>query len=347
MDKPIKKLSSFKKLPKAPPPSQPTMHSPGLMKPGTVLTDIEMEGLKKLGIVTDTSKLPSNIAEKVHAVISESKNISLPDVPVLKVPDAVPFEDIPEEKKKEIMDFIAKANADATAPKAAPAPPMTNPDLFPKPLIIDDLDEVTTKSTEPVIETPHVHNDSGLLDKDKVVNCPQCGWDTRKDDTVAVTDNDKIDFVQSILGGIRFRKSYQLFGGKMTLVFRTLTTAESDMAYKQLLVDANNDIQTKIISDTSFYWRTLMAYKAVMSVDRIESDSNVLEIPPIADIEVDEGSYSKPNTKLYAVFDQLVESVMPSEVLRNAISHLFTEFTALVEKMQAMAEDKDFWQAIK
>jgi hypothetical protein len=341
MDKPIRTVNSFKRLPKAPEPAKPTVQSLGLMKPGTTLTEIEKEGLKKLGIVADPSQLPKNIAEQIAAVVG--KEPELPDLPPLKMPEAVQFDDIPTDKKKEILDFISSAKVQAAAPQQDQVV-YSDPNLFKTPEIIDDLEK---KEELPATPQPHVHSNSGLEDKDKISNCPHCGWDLKKSDDVVVSDDDKINFVQSILGSVRFKKAYQLFGGRITIVFRTLTVAESDMAYKQLIVDSNNDIQSRIISDTMFYWRTLMAYKAVMSVERIESEAGVLQIDPIMDIEVDPSEYKKPNTKLFALFDDLVEQIMPSDVMRNAVSNCYNQFNSLVEKMQAMAEDKDFWKAIK
>jgi len=351
MDSPNhKKLTSFRKLPKAAPPAQATAPAqvsiPGFMAPGTVLTDIEKEGLKQLGIVDDTSKIPSNIAEKVSAVLASTPN----DVPTvtqtLQIPKPVDFKDIPEEKKKEITDFIKTAHTAAAniKEKTPTIQPMANPNLFKEPEIIDDIvkaeepEKKEYKQPEPVAST-----DSGLFNKDVIVKCPHCGWDASKGELTEVTEQDKTDFVQSIIGGIRFKKVYSLYGGRLKITFRTLTTAESDMAYKQLLVDAQNDLQSKILGDTSFYWRTLMAYRAVIAVEKVESSDNIIEIPPIDEIEVDADSYSRPNTKLYALFDDLVSQIMPSEMLRNSISHIYTEFQALVEKMQAMAESKDFW----
>lgn len=363
MDKPIKKLTSFKKLPKAPEPAKPTqatpeaqpasINVPEFMKPGTVLTEFEQEGLKQLGIVSDTSKLPSNIAEKISAAMQDAqKPMAMPNTGPLKIPDPVDFNDIPDDKKKDIADFIKGAAAFKKEVQQQQAsktvePPL-DPKIFKEPEIIDDLiqpkAETKAQPQEPVGD---VSADSGLMSKDAILTCPHCGWDTSKADLVEIDAEDKLDFVQSILGGIRYKKVYELFGGKLRITFRTLTTAESDMAYKQLVVDAQNDVQSKIVGDTSFYWRTLMAYRVAMAVEKLESDVNIIEIPPILDIEVDDEKYQRPNTKLFALFDDLVEQIMPTELMRNTISHLYTEFQSLCEKLQAMAEQKDFWKATK
>jgi hypothetical protein len=361
MDKPVKKITSFRKLPKAAEPAKPTINQnpgiPGLMKPGTVLTEIEKEGLRQLGIVDDPSKLPSNIAEKIHAAVSDSSKLSemvAPTTP-LKIPEPVDFSELPEEKKKDIVNFIKEAadmRKQEQAKKVDKTDPPLDPKIFKEPEVIDDL--IDAPKPSPVTSTASteepekkINSDSGVFNTDAAIICPHCGWDTRKKEMVEVTDDDKMDFVQSILGGIRFKKVYELFGGRLRVTFRTLTTAESDMAYKQLIVDAQNDVQSKILGDTSFYWRTLMAYRAIIAVEKVESSENIVEIPPVNEIDVDEDSYKKPNTKLSALFDDLVEQIMPTEIIRNTISHLYTEFQSLCEKLQAMSESKDFWKATK
>lgn len=360
MDKPIKKLTSFKKLPKAPEPAKPSLPQntgiPGLMRPGTVLTEIEQEGLKSLGIVDDTSKLPSDIANKIHDVMANTaKQEEIPNVPPLKMPETVNFEDLPSEKKKDIANFIKEAVESRKAEnlkKAEKVDPPLDPKIFKQPEVIDDLIETPKKEEKQVTsETSYTGipeaSDNDLLNSSGFKVCPHCGWDTRKEDLVEISEDDKTNFVQSILGAIRFKKVYTVFDGKLKIVFRALTSAESDAAYKQLILDAQNDVQSKIIGDSSFYWRTLMAYRSIMAVERIESDENIIEIPPVLEIEVDEDSYKQPNTKIAALFDNLVEQIMPTEVMRGIISHLYTEFQSLCEKLQAMAESKDFWKAIK
>jgi hypothetical protein len=359
MDKPTKKLTSFKRLPKVPEPAKPTLSQnigiPGLMRPGTVLTEIEKEGLKKLGIVDDPTKLPSDIASKIHSAMvdAEKQPVELPSVKPLQMPETVDFDDLPEEKKRSIAQFIKEAAEERKKQSDKPvtkSDPPLDPKIFKQPEVIDDLiDDKPNKEpvNKPVEEPKLPDDDSDLLAKNSIVVCPHCGWDTRKEDLVNITEDDKLDFVQSILGGIRFKKVYELFGGRLKVTFRALTSAESDTAYKQLIIDAQNDVQSKIIGDSSFYWRTLMAYRSVMGVEKIESDVNIIEVPPVLEIEVDEEDYPKPNTKIYALFDKLVEQIMPTEMMRSTITHVYTEFQTLCEKLQTMSESPDFWKATK
>jgi len=83
-----------------------------------------------------------------------------------------------------------------------------------------------------------------------------------------------------------------------------------------------------------------------MAVERIETEKDIIEVPTIDEIDVPGDSYKIPDTKLFPLFDDLVSQIMPNEVMRNTISHLYTEFQSLCDKLQTMAESRDFWNAI-
>jgi hypothetical protein len=57
--------------------------------------------------------------------------------------------------------------------------------------------------------------------------CPKCGFDTRKT-IVPISEDDKQEYMRSILGGRLFSKQYELFNGKIKVTFRDVTLAESD-----------------------------------------------------------------------------------------------------------------------
>lgn len=352
MDKPIKRVGSFKKLPPVPPPAKPTISqlpdSPGSMPPGTVLTEMERDGLMKLGVVADPSTLPANIAQRISEAVPEA----LPQVPRqnMKLPEPVDISQLSEEQRKKVTEVLNAAKNPAAALNSANFKETIN-DTF----VVDDLPEPQAVEAakaapavpveEPAPPVDENKSESGIT-KQEPKACPHCGWELAKEDLVEINEEDKVNFVQCLLGDVRFKKKYSIFGGRMIVTFRSLTTKESDLAYKQLVVDAQKDVQSKIIGDTSFYWRTLMSYRCVMAVERIETEKDIIEVPTIDEIDVPEDSYKIPDTKLFPLFDDLVSQIMPNEVMRNTISHLYTEFQSLCDKLQTMAESRDFWKAI-
>lgn len=181
-------------------------------------------------------------------------------------------------------------------------------------------------------------------------NCPHCGWDLKREDLTEVTPEDKFDFVQSILGSIRFKKSYEMFDGKYKVVFKAITTKEADIAYRQIVIDGQLDYNSRIIGGTDFYWRNLQAYRMVMSLDSIESvDYGRVSIPSLeeAEIEMPDSGPIKLQNKLVPFLNHVLDNYLPLESTRSIIGHAYFEFQSLCDKLQVMAESPTFWKAIE
>jgi len=337
---------------------------------GTVLTEFEKEGLKKIGV--DTSKpIPADIAEKLaaHQKAMEGPVPYHPDVKmdhVLKLPPIVDISKAPPDKVRaasDALDAYAAMRAANPTPSAASAP--TSPQARPKQggvELVDDLSPrgrtaappqppaqpaqppspTATGSAVPPTAAPPPEGAGGLLHPKE---CPHCGFDLEKQDDTPITDLDKVNFVQAVLGGQRFRQERLLFGGRLKLTFRSLTSREVDMAFRQIVVDAQADLKNRLVNDTPFYWRNLMTYRMLMSIEKVESDVNgTIEVPPVDEIDCEPPKF--PDTKLVQVFEALIEQVCPTEQLRSVIGHAYNEFQAVCDKLQVMAESPDFWKAI-
>ena len=59
--------------------------------------------------------------------------------------------------------------------------------------------------------------------------CPVCGWDRSKSLKEQPTDEDKKEYVRSVLGERPFERDFQIFGGEVVLRFRELTAVESSI----------------------------------------------------------------------------------------------------------------------
>lgn len=394
-DKPTRRIGSIKKpAPPAPPaapaaPPLPTQEeldaglSPGSMAfidrldpetpeflpTGTVLTEFEKDGLKRIGVDT-TKPIPTDIAAKLaaHQAAMAGPVPYHPDVRmdhVLVRPPVIDISQASPEKLREIDAALSayadmvKSPGEPPTPRAASAPiPPTPPrkggvefvddigpgraTASPQPPARPATPSPTATGPVPPSTAPPPEGAGGLLHP---AECPHCGHDLAKADDTPITDGDKINFVQAILGGQRFKQERLLFGGRLKLVFRSLTSRETDMAFRQIVVDAQSDLKSRMVNDTPFYWRNLMTYRMLMSIEKVESDvSGTIEVPPIEDIETDPVVF--PDTKLMAVFDALVEQVCPTEQLRSIIGHAYNEFQAVCDKLQVMAEQPDFWKAI-
>lgn len=212
-----------------------------------------------------------------------------------------------------------------------------------RPKMPETVKEPEQQQPEPIVQEESKSEQFTLLD-----TCPHCGWDLKKHDPTEVSDDDRKDFVQSILGNIRFRKVYNLFNGKYKLVFRALTSKESDLAFRQIVLDGQRDLNDKAIGGSDFYWRNLQAYRMAMSLESITSESfGTMEVPTLDAAEI-EAAYGKDlQTKLPMYLNYVLETFLPLESTRSVIGHSYFEFQALCDKLQVMAESPNFWTAIE
>jgi len=69
--------------------------------------------------------------------------------------------------------------------------------------------------------------------------CRNCGW-RQGEDPIEITDEDKANWLRSVLGDVPFIKAYSLFGGKIIATFRARTVEESGIIQDQIQLDMNN-----------------------------------------------------------------------------------------------------------
>jgi hypothetical protein len=231
-----------------------------------------------------------------------------------------------EKTKEEKIAFINDIKTNAAETRRPPKAAKEKPSIMPE-------DNTIEQPTRPMF--------------DLMPECPHCGWDLKKVDLTEVTELDKQDFVQSILGGTRHRKTYELFGGKFKVTFKALTTKESDIAYRQIVIDGQIDYNGRILAGTDFYWRNLQAYRMVMSLESVESVSyGKVEIPSLADANIEDQSFKNLQEKLIPFLNYVLDNHLSTEGIRAVIGHAYFEFQSLCDKLQVMAESPNFWRAI-
>lgn len=384
MTTPAKKLGDARK-PRAPvnnPP--PGGLPPGLagadgglpLMPGTVkLTDLEKTELKKIGW-KEGDPIPaqfSNLWTAVNAARADADTLPPMD-PVavaehkLTMPKVQNVADLPRARQAELAGALAEAKVQAEmiqrrqsshVPDAgkgvneAIQAAMQTPLAPPAPgLIVDDLGP--TVGAPPQSAAPPLPPDDGDLDArpgagaaEHPKNCPHCGFDLSKTELVAAADEDKLAWLVAQEGQQRFTKTYTLNGGRMAVTFRALTSKESDTAWRQIAVDGSADIRARAPDTESHYWRNLMVYRMVMSVQQVWTPAQgPQDNPPLDEWQVDKEDYPAPNTKLYAILEPVTEALFPTESLRRAIGNAFHKFGLLIELLEAHADDDSFWNGI-
>ena len=169
--------------------------------------------------------------------------------------------------------------------------------------------------------------------------CPRCGWDVHIPHDVKITDLDKEDFLVSVLGNKRFYKTYDLFGGRMVVRFRSVTADENAQIYRQIALDQQNGV-----IETRGEWVVkLLDYRMACALAQVtDRDGKILHAFP----ELPGAPTGKDQTNILSQYDLLAQTVLAQEATRRLLCLHLRDFCRLTEALEAMALDSNFWKGI-
>ena len=216
------------------------------------------------------------------------------------------------------------------------------------PQIIDDREEAAAqappaenKTTDtPQPSTPENAPVASVPEATPAAFCPRCGWDMRLKFDVTPTERDKEDFLATLLGGTRFRKKYEIFGGRVVVTFRSVLAEENKLIYRQLVYDQKNGVVT---SEAEWFVQ-LMDYRLACALESI-ADKNgkiVASIP-----ELDQEKTTKDSTPLVDQLNMVNKDVLAQEATRRIVVTHLRQFQRLTEAIEAMALEPSFWTGIE
>lgn len=280
----------------------------------------------KTDVLIDRDKMsPEHIAE-IEALLTDAKAFGEAQSAAAKKQQEQ------EEKTKNMSPSVARAYSDINSLQ---------------PAIIDDRDTESSASTRPVADqtpqpTPAGEQapEASVPETAPAALCPRCGWDMRLKFEVEPTERDKEDFLATMLGGTRFRKKYELFGGRVVITFRSILAEENKLIYRQLMYDQKNDI----IRTEAEWFVQLMDYRMACSLESIADKSGKLigSIP-----ELNMGDSKPEQTALVAQLVSVNNNALAQETTRRLIGTHLRQFQRLVEAIEAMALEPSFWTGIE
>jgi len=357
------------------------------------LTDIERQSLEAAGWTADIA-LPSTPEglKQLQAEIARMDAIELP-LPTAKpvIPPTVPLSSLSAEKRGEITNAL-KGITSAEAQKAQQAKQQSKllaaegkvegilgavsaadqaVNAFYSKLAKGNEEhvyEVEIKDPEPVQAEPAISEPvaptSAKVEKSKVsetgadahlTHCPHCQWDLSVPDVTEPSYADKLSFLHCLLGEQMFTKKYPLFDGNVEVTFRTLTTREVDVIYKQAYLDRQ---EGKIPNEVD-YWERLNRYRLMLQLQAFRSlngngfykdlpDGYSKATNPQATgvwVNTEREAELQPNeTGIPAIETWIVDEVLRTEGVFRVVNNLCNQFNRLVIKMEAMADNSDFWK---
>jgi hypothetical protein len=316
-------------------------------------TQLEAAGWK------DGEAIPENFAEIQEWALGQATDQSaMPppgdlNTPPLQMPEETAFEDLsPEQQAKyqQVMKSVVKGSNDEQ-------------------LLSDDLNSMTQSGVNQSIvdavrqargDAPTVVDDRESEDydhgapkhvpeKDTEVDldkkdfteeevqkamCSRCGFPKHEEEPIIVTDRDKDNYVQSILGDNVFAKQYPLFAGKLVVTIRSLCTAEVDQIYRQMSELSKNGT----INSRGDEMETLNRFRCCLQVQSVQSTSKNFTAPASLD--------AWPSQNLQEVWKQFQKVVVNNESTHRVISEAVADFNSVMSKLEVHSRMPDFWQAV-
>ena len=319
--------------------------------------------------------VPGDLGERIRDIQAEIANdidTAKPDVPAdfqLKRPALVNITDLPPERQAELQQHLANYKQEVAAQRQQqkresellgeidPATPASvvaarraaaAATIQSDRIVTEVVDDRPTKSpvaartpaTEPPTEPP-TELPTGLTGAiPPMTHCPRCLWNLQTPFEVEPTDRDKESFLCAVLGMQRFQKSIEVFGGKMAVVFRGLTANEVQTINRQLTLQ----MRAGEIFGEGEYFTWLMEYRLICSIASIASQGNTtIEIKPLQDWE----NTDPLTTPLPTMREWFNTSVAVHEPLRRVLAQHQRQFQRLVEALEALSADPNFWNGIE
>jgi len=191
--------------------------------------------------------------------------------------------------------------------------------------------------------------------------CVQCGWDQERPTIPEPEHQDKIAFLQAVLGQKVFSKRFAIFGGHLRLTFRTLTIREIDALYQETF----RAQKAGLISTAVDYYEYLNRLRLYLQLISMSSAQTAMQIKlpegltPETHPEAnsywekhlrDAGVFKEPDaanpdapTLLLQIQDFILTNVLKTEHLQRTVTHTCNKFNQLVVKLEACVDNPNFW----
>lgn len=177
--------------------------------------------------------------------------------------------------------------------------------------------------------------------------CQRCHWPLQLPFNVEISMQDKQAFLAAVLGLARFEKRYDLMGGNLSVIFRSLSSQETALLQQQLGAMIRSG---EIIGDGE-YIANMHEFRLVMSIKQIMVGQNVMyTVPDLLSWEKDNPPQENDKllpTAIPRMRDYLYAKGATQEPVRRVLGQTHSTFQRLVEALEFMTNDPDFWKGIE
>ena len=322
---------------------------------GPKLTPLERQALDKAGWkptdpipdLTDT-QLGQRLTREAQKIGEEAANLEgltpvPPNTPPIKPPELRDISELSPAEQQQFADTVAELNEvrqriDA-ARRAKTASETAGPGINTNiPGMAQAAAAVQQAAAEPAPE-PAPEPTPEFLSEERNSICPRCGLDLDNPATEP-TKTDIMTYVQTVLGGQRFVKKYQLFDGRVTIIFRSLTTLEEECIKEQLTAD----VRTKqLLSQQEARVRHAEYRMALGLAAVVRAGQPTIELDEPLDFA---RTHTGDESKIIALRYRMLET-LKTDTLKRAVAACWSNFWDILVFLEAKATSSDFYKGIE
>ena len=260
---------------------------------------------------------------------------------------------LPEEQQ-ELKEQGIDLSGDFVDVSEPTAKPMVDAAASERAAAVSGLESVVRKplpaaETPPAVENSELSEELSGLNKrcqqlqkqvDEHVNhCPRCAWPVAEPVKYEPSSDDIQTFLESICAGEVWVKSFELYGGKLLVTFRTRYACEMDA-----IKDYINEQSQGVVSGDTLYLMDEMVFLA--SLKEIELDGRKKSYSDLRDLQKQRQEVLKAQEERVKTVGELLRdriADLPSQI-KIAMREKFVEFSSLVEHLMVKSTDPKYWR---
>ncbi len=177
--------------------------------------------------------------------------------------------------------------------------------------------------------------------------CQRCSWPLAIPFEVVPTIEDKQGFLAAILGMSRFEKQFPLLNGNLVVFFRSLTSDETATIQNQL----GAMVRSGALRGDGEYWGCMHEFRMIVSISRIVVGGNtVYAVPSLKEWAAANPPWPNKDvepTPIPQLKEYFYLKGATQEPVRRMLGQVHQEFQRLVEALEFMSSDPDFWIGIE
>lgn len=176
--------------------------------------------------------------------------------------------------------------------------------------------------------------------------CPACGVVLGDLTELHPTDDEKQRWLRHILGEPCFTRTFNMYDNNVSVTFRTRSTAENDLIYKQLMLEVDNGELTLSagMASPAYFNRMsrLMFLCSLMELEVRTSPPRRSMYPAITEENYPVIDPQDKRTLLQRAYDKIMPNITEGLLAGMMMEH--SRFEATVATLIRHSNDTDFWR---